>query len=163
MAPAEVLNRYRCLRTPFGFVPDPGDLPGDCFLLISLSWGKGRPIHAFEASRRESRTTPQRSHLPSLPPSCACSHHHHPGSPGSQFHSSQCDYNGKAEGDGQAWHPGNSQRSIDEPASALFTSLHPKAGPELKLVSQLPLGPAQIPHPPAAPDPPGPQQGGLRI
>lgn len=36
MTSAGVLNGVRCLRTPFGFLPAPGDLPGDCFLLISL-------------------------------------------------------------------------------------------------------------------------------
>lgn len=35
VAPAEVLDRFICLRTPFQFLPGPGDLPED-FLLSLL-------------------------------------------------------------------------------------------------------------------------------
>lgn len=91
---------------------------------------------ALEASRRESHTAPsptQRSHLTSLLPSCTCSRQHHPGSLWSQFHS-RCDYNGKNREKGR---PGAQEmvKLVNRLSSAPFTSLHPEAGPELKLVS----------------------------
>lgn len=128
VAPAEVLDRFICLRTPFQFLPGPGGLS-------PVSPGEGLS-DALEASRRESRTVPsptQRSHLTSLLPSCTCSRQHHPGSLWSRFHS-RCDYNGKNREKGRPGAQGI-VTLVNRLSSAQFASPHPEADPELKLVS----------------------------
>lgn len=137
VALAKVLNGFRCLRTPLQFLPGPGDLPWDCFLLICLSWRWGkRPFDALEASRRDPHTTPH-----SAPTSQACCLPVPAAAAtiplvlqGASFTLPSVITMERTEVDGQARHPGN--RSIGETclSSALFTSLYPEAGPELKLM-----------------------------
>ena len=117
---AKVLNRFGHLRTPFQFLPGPGDFPGDCSPLSLLGWGKGGPVDTLEASKREPHTHPSTAltphklaaFLPLQPPPATLVLGE------TSFHSSLSDYNRKSRGSPISLAP-REQRNVGEPALPL--------------------------------------------